>query len=128
MQSTGFGRKHLISGGALVGFIELYQDAAQRLILRINGDNLTMPEELISECVRDKLLPYALRVSSPAPIDDLADPGLELLYEGGRTLWKVLWSGGSCWLLPKERCPLGKKDQRFTITRDSNARLKLEKV
>ena len=114
--------------GALVGFIELYRDPAQRLIMRINGDDLSMPEELVSECIRDGLLPNALRVSAPAPINELANPDLELWYEGGRTHWKVLQSGGSCWLLPKDRCPLGQKDHRFTITRDADARLKLEKV
>lgn len=114
--------------GALVGFIELYRDPAQRLIMRINGDDLSMPEELVSECVRDELLPNALRVGAPAPIDQLANPDLELWYEGGRTLWTVLRSGGSCWLLPKERCPLGRKDQRFNITRDASSRIKLERV
>lgn len=121
-------RRALTQWGALVGFIELYRDAGQRLIMRINGDDLNIPEELISECVRDELLPNALRVSAPAPIDQLASPDLELWYEGGRTLWKVLRSGGSCWLLPKERCPLGAKDQRFRIMRDANARIRLEKA
>ena len=121
-------RRALTQWGALVGFIELYRDAGQRLIMRINGDDLSIPEEIISECLRDELLPNALRVSAPAPIEQLANPDIELWYEGGRTVWKVLRSGGSCWLLPKERCPLGTKDQRFTITRDVNSRVKLEKV
>ena len=121
-------RQAISKWGALVGFIELYRDQAQRLIMRINGDDLRMPEEVVSECIRDELLPNALRVSAPAAIDEIANPDLELWYEGGRTLWKVLRAGGSCWLLPKERCPLGQKDQRFIITREANARIKLEKV
>lgn len=121
-------RQAISKWGALVGFIELYRDPAQRLIMRINGDDLSMPEELVSECVRDGLLPNALRVSAPAPIEQLANPDLELWYEGGRTVWKVLRAGGACWLLPKERCPLGQKDQRFTINRDANGRNKLERV
>ena len=121
-------RQAISQWGALVCFVELYRNPAQRMIMRINGDDLSMPEELVSECIRDELLPNALRVSAPAPIDDLANPDLELWYEGGRTLWKVLRAGGSCWLLPKERCPLGQKDQRFTITREANGRIKLEKV
>lgn len=121
-------REALSQWGALVGYIELYRDPGQRLIMRINGDDLTIPAELISECVRDAHLPNALRVNAPAPIEQLANPDLELWYEGGRTLWKVLRSGGSCWLLPKERCPLGAKDQRFTITRDANTRIRLEKA
>ncbi len=121
-------RRALSQWGALVGFIELYRDSAQRLILRINGDDLSIPKELVSECTRDELLPNALRVASPAPIDQLASPDLELWYEGGRTVWRVLRSGGSCWLLPKERCPLGHKDQRFKITRDANGQMKLERA
>lgn len=121
-------RRALSQWGALVGFIELYRDPAQRLIMRVNGDDLSIPEELISECIRDELLPNALKVSSPAPVEQIANPDLELWYQGGRTLWKVLRSGGTCWLLPKERCPLGSKDQRFTIIRDANARIRLEKV
>ncbi|MBC6405229.1 MAG: hypothetical protein GDA41_05800 [Rhodospirillales bacterium] len=118
----------LTESGALVGLIELYRDSGQRFIMRINGDDLHIPEQLISECVRDKLLPNALRVSAPAPIDQLANPDLELWYEGGRTVWKVLRTGGSCWLLPKERCPLRVKDQRYIITRDTNARVRLERA
>ena len=121
-------RKAISQWGALVGFIELYRDSAQRMIMRINGDDLSMPEELVSECVRDALMPNALRVSAPAPVGELADPDLELWYEGGRTQWKVLGTGGSCWLLPKDRCPLGPKDQRFTIKREADGRIKLEKV
>ena len=121
-------QKAISQWGALVGFIEVYRDPAQRMIMRINGDDLGMPDELVSECIRDKMLPNALRVSAPAPVGELANPDLELWYEGGRTLWNVLRSGGSCWLLPKERCPLGPKDQRFVINREADGRLKLEKV
>lgn len=121
-------RQAISKWGALVGFIELYRNPAQRLIMRVNGDDLGMPEDLVTECVRDELLPNALRVNTPAPIDDLANPNIELWYEGGRTLWRVLRAGGAYWLLPRERCPLGQKDQRFTITREANARIKLKKA
>jgi len=123
-----FWRKVLGQWGARVGFIELYRNSAQRLIMRINGDDLAIRDELITECVRDPLLPNALRVASPAPVIKLANPDLELWYEGGRTLWKVLNAGGSCWLLPKERCPLDGKIQRYVITSDGNRRIRLEKA
>ena len=35
-------RQAISQWGALVGFIELYRDPAQRLIMRINGDDLSM--------------------------------------------------------------------------------------
>ena len=117
-------RSVLSQWGALVGFIELYRDSGQRLIMRINGDDLNISEEIVSECYRDDFLHNALRVSAPAPVDQLANPDLELWYKGGRTIWTVLRTGGGFWLLPKDRCPLGKNDRCFTITRDANARLR----
>jgi hypothetical protein len=120
-------RRTLGQWGALVGFIEIYRDPAQRMILRINGDDLSIPEEIVSECVRDLCLRNALKVNSPAPLEQLANPYLDLWYEDGRTSWKILRAGGTCWLLPRDRCPLDPKDQRFTIVMDANDQLRLKK-
>jgi hypothetical protein len=59
-------RRILGQSGALVGFIEIYRDAAQRMILRINGDDLSIPEEIVSECMRDPVLRNALNSHAPA--------------------------------------------------------------
>jgi hypothetical protein len=120
-------RRILGQWGALVGFIEIYRDTAQRIILRINGDDLSIPEEILSECMRDPVLRNALKVSSPAPLEQRGTPRLDLWYEGARTSWKMLRAGGTCWLLPLARFPLNPRDQRFTIIADANDQLWLKK-
>lgn len=120
-------RRTLSQQGARVGFIEIYRDTAQRMILRINGDDLSIPGEIVSECMRDPVLRNALKLSSPAPLEQLASPRLDLWYEGGRTSWKILRAGGTCWLLPLARYPLDPKDQRFTIVMDANDQLRLKR-
>lgn len=77
--------------------------------------------------MRDPVLRNALKLSSPAPLEQRANPRLDLWYEGGRTSWRILRAGGTCWLLPSARFPLGPKDRRFTIVMDANDQLRLKR-
>ncbi|HVV77264.1 MAG TPA: hypothetical protein VHC43_14635 [Mycobacteriales bacterium] len=103
--------------GAQVGVIEMYRDAQDRVLFRVNGEQPSLhSDEVLSRCVPDPMLPKALKLLSPAPF--LGMDELEIYVRGELTTWKIYRVADVALLMPVARDPLNAlSTARFKIVR-----------
>ncbi|MBK8207226.1 MAG: hypothetical protein IPK87_10645 [Planctomycetes bacterium] len=113
----------------LLGVVELFQAQNNQYILRMNGDYpRLMPEEIVTYCEVDPVLPRSLRLASPAALKLGDGDEVRLLMNGCPTRWKALASKDRVWLFPTGRCPLNVRQPYYVIKSLASGELLLEQA
>ncbi len=108
-----------------LGVVEVFRARSGREILRVTGDRLELASDMISRCNRHDGLPNALVVEAPGGL--LVPPGdtVEVVVEGGTSLWKRIDAGNRVWLMPVGRSPLPEARNSFALRRHGGDRYQL---
>lgn len=95
---------------------EVFRSDKNRDVYRINGYQITAPEESVSNCHFDPLIPNCLVIESPAALGIPKNGMAKISYESGTSEWKRIDSGEMVWLIPRSANPLP-KNVRYELFR-----------
>lgn len=112
--------------GIRVGVVELFKSRRTgESVLRINGVHPTTPEEELTTCVRDRIMPLpTFKVTDPSKL--LGWVNGQLIQVGDQlTAWSKVENGGRTLILPMGDCPLPAGVDSFRLMRAPSGRLRL---
>jgi len=111
--------------GAVVAIAELFRSSRNRLIVRRNGADIELMDDVVSVCRVDTGMRRMLQVDSPAQLVGLAEP-LLIEIADGVSAWRLIQLADRVWLSPERGSPFPQDNQIFQLVRTHERRLRLE--
>jgi hypothetical protein len=111
--------------GAAVVIAELFRSSRNRLIVRRNGVDINLADDVVSVCRVDNAMRRMLQVDSPAQLLGLGEP-LSIEVPDGVSSWRLIVLADRVWLSPDRGSPFPQDAQTFQLVRTSDGRLRLE--
>ena len=111
--------------GAALAIAELFRSSRNRLIVRRNGADLELMDDVLSLCRVDSGMRRMLQVDSPAQLIGLDEP-LAIELEHGVSTWRLILLADRVWLSPERGSPFPPDAQTFQLVRTHEGRLRLE--
>jgi hypothetical protein len=100
-------RAPLNSMGVELAIAEPFRSPAQETVLRLNGFQPEPPGDVLTRCIRHRMVRRLWRVQSPAAIPLPQDGLLSIEYEGNVATWRVVTLSDAVMLQPERGDLLG---------------------
>lgn len=110
---------------AVVAIAELFRSSRNRLIVRRNGVDIDLGDDVVSICRVDAGMRRMLQVDSPAQLLGLEEP-LLIEIAGGVSSWRLIQLADRVWLSPDRGSPFPQDARTFRLVRAAEGRLRLE--
>ncbi len=94
---------------AHVTVFEVFRSDRNRHLFTVEGEGLCQPDDFVSLCWLDPMMPRLLAVEAPAAIDVPPNGLVKIWYGGGITQWSRMDAQDSVWLNPVSSNPLSSK-------------------
>lgn len=111
--------------GAVIAIAELFRSSRNRLIVRRNGVDIDLRDDVVSVCRVDSGMRRVLQVDSPAQLVGLDEP-LSIEIADGVSSWRLIQLADRVWLSPDRGSPFPQDAQTFQLLRTAEGRLRLE--
>lgn len=111
--------------GAVIAIAELFRSSRNRLIVRRNGVDIDLADDVVSVCRVDSGMRRMLQVDSPAQLLGAEEP-LSIEIADGVSSWRLILLADRVWLSPDRGSPFPQEAQTFQLVRTSEGRLRLE--
>ena len=111
--------------GALLAIAELFRSSKNRLIVRRNGADIELMDDVVSICRVDSGMRRMLQVDSPAHFVGLDEP-LSIEIQDGVSTWRLIQLADRVWLSPERGSPFPHDAETFQLVRTPEGRLRLE--
>lgn len=111
--------------GAVIAIAELFRSSRNRLIVRRNGVDIDLVDDVVSVCRVDSAMRRMLQVDSPAQLLGLEEP-LSIEIADGVSSWRLIVLADRVWLSPDRGSPFPQDAPTFQLVRTPEGRLRLE--
>ena len=111
---------------AMLMVVEVFRSDRNRYSLRVNGEYPVLPEDLLTNCRPDVVLPGLLIVDSPAMLPSTSAATLSIEVAGELTEWLRVDVQDRVWLKPHGANPVEGQKGPFALIQTTDGRLALE--
>jgi hypothetical protein len=118
-QSNQSWRNEIERIGASLVTVQMFRDFRDQLVFSIDGSIACLPENFVSYCTPDLVMPNWLCVASPGGLPTPANGEVVFLIDGGQTRWRRQDLQSKVYLEPKGRYPLP-NSRRYEIIRQGS--------
>lgn len=106
---------------ARVAFFEIFRSVKNRFVFRVNGYQLPIPADVISECRFDPNLPNFLTIDSPAGLGIPRQGKVSLRHGDGISEWQRVDASDKVWLIPVSTNPLSSSQAYYLLRQEDGA-------